>query len=402
VAEACVYTLDPTACGGVGAKLAEVLHVVGRAGHAPRLVYAATERAPTGTRLARLRYFLRARPWWEDAPGARGLAIPAWPVPLWLLYVLPLLAARRLTTGCRIQVGVAGSSHVALPAAVLGKPFVAWVSTLYGDELAARADGGDAWAGRVLASAGWRLLCREERFVYRRATLILANGPHAGASIQRAYPDVTERLRIVTVPVDTTRFHVDEARRRASVPPFLLFVGRVNDLRKNARLLLEAFARVRRSRPGLTLVVTGESPDARIRGWVDELALADAVRFVGYQSPDALVRLYQGALLCLLPSRQEGLGIVVLEALACGTPVVSTRCGGPEAVIEDGETGRLTPNGNAQAFADAVLEMLDDPDGLAQVRRRCREVVRDRYAFDVQRSRLRAAFQTVYPDCFPA
>lgn len=400
MAEACVYTLDPTACGGVGAKVAEALHVLGAAGHAPRLVYAATNRVPAGGRRARLRYFLRARPGWENALGSRGLAIPAWPVPLWALYALPLLVAPRLTTGCRIQIGVSGSSHVALPAAVLGKPFATWVGTLYGDELAARADGGDVWARRVLASAGWRLLCRQERFVYRRATLILANGQYAATSIQRAYPETAARVRIATVPVDTGRFRPDEGCRTTS-PPFLLFVGRVNDPRKNARLLLDAFARVRRRRPDLALVVTGERPDARVHAWVGELGLAAAVRFVGHQSVEELARLYQGALLCLLPSRQEGFGIVVLEALACGTPVVSTRCGGPESVIEDGETGRLTPNGDPQAFAEAILDLLADPDGLTRMRRRCVETVRDRYACDVLRSRLRDAFRTVYPECFP-
>jgi len=402
VAGACVYTLDPAACGGVATMLLEVARLLSDAGHAPRLVYAATDQVPTTTRVGRLRYFLRSRPRWQDALGHRGLAIPAWPVPPWALYALPLLAARGLVRESRIQVGVSGSNHVALPAAVLGKPFVVWVATLYREELEARAAGGDPWARRLLAGAGWQLLCRQERFIYRRAALVLVNGDHTAAAIRRDYPAVADRLRVVTAPIDTTRFRPDAEARRSTPGPFLLFAGRVNDPRKNVRLLLQALARARRRRPDLALVLTGEPPDRRLLAGVAEHGLDGAVRFAGHQPLDALVRLYQGALLFVLPSLQEGLGIAALEAMACGIPVISTRCGGPEAVIEDGETGRLTPNGDAGAFADAILELLADPERLARMRRRCVEVVRDRYSCDVVRPRLVDAFRTVYPECFPA
>jgi glycosyltransferase involved in cell wall biosynthesis len=400
VAGTCIYTLDPTACGGVATKVVEVVRLLAGAGHAPRLVYAATDSVPATTRAGRARYFLTSRPRWQEALGHPGLAIPAWPVPPWALYALPLLAARRLIRASRIQAGVSGSSHVALPAAVLGKPFVVWVGTLYREELEARAAGGDAWARRVLAGAGWRLLCRQERFVYRRAALVMANGEHAVAAIRREHPEIGDRLRLVTAPIDTARFRPDPEARRAEATPYLLFAGRVNDPRKHVSLLLEALAIARRRRPDLALVLTGEPPDpgllARAGG------LDGAVRFAGRQPLDALVRLYQGALLFVLPSLQEGFGIAPLEAMACGTPVVATRCGGPEAVIEDGETGRLTPNGDAGALAEAVLELLADAAALARLRRRCVEVVRDRYSCDVVRPRLAEAFRTVYPESFPA
>jgi glycosyltransferase involved in cell wall biosynthesis len=402
VAETCVYTLDPAACGGVATKAAEVVRLLAGAGHAPRLVYAATDQVPATTPAGRLRYFLRSRPCWQDALGHRGLAIPAWPVPPWALHALPLLAARGLIRGSRIQVGVSGSSHVALPAAVLGKAFVVWVGTLYREEIEARAAGGDAWARRLLAGAGWRLLCRQERFVYRRAALVLANGQRTAAAIRRDHPVTGDRLRVATAPIDTGRVRPDPDARRGAAAPYLLFAGRVNDPRKNLGLLLQAFAAVRRRRPDLALVLVGEVPDRRLLARVGEHGLDGVVQFAGHQPLDTLVRLYQGALLFVLPSLQEGLGIAVLEAMACGTPVVSTRCGGPEPVIEDGETGRLTPNGDAGALADAVVDLLADPAGLARMRRRCVEVVRDRYSCDVVRPRLVEAFRTVYPECFPA
>jgi glycosyltransferase involved in cell wall biosynthesis len=285
---------------------------------------------------------------------------------------------------------------------VLGKPFVVWVGTLYREEIEARAAGGDAWARRLLAGAGWRLLCRQERFVYRRAALVLVNGEHAAAAIRRDHPWIGDRLRVVTAPIDTARFRPAPDARDGAAAPYLLFAGRVNDPRKHVDLLLRALVALRSRRPELALVLAGEPPDRRLLARVGEHGLDGAVRFVGHQPRDALVRLYQGALLFVLPSLQEGFGIAPLEAMACGTPVVSTRCGGPESVIEDGETGRLTRNGDAGALADAVEEALADPERLARMRRRCVAVVRDRYSSDVVRPRLADAFRTVYPECFPA
>jgi glycosyltransferase involved in cell wall biosynthesis len=94
------------------------------------------------------------------------------------------------------------------------------------------------------------------------------------------------------------------------------------------------------------------------------------------------------------------LGISLLEAMACGTPVVATRCGGPEGVVQDGKTGRLVENGNAGALADAVLELLADPGQLEPMRAACVAQARTQFARSVVQSRLLEAFRDVYPDYF--
>jgi glycosyltransferase involved in cell wall biosynthesis len=282
----------------------------------------------------------------------------------------------------------------------LRKRYLVWISTLYEEELAAKAEGGDRWAPRVLESPVRRLLAQQERLVFERAALILANGPHAANSVRRAYPHVADRLRVLTYPVDTALFRpAPDARRRAR-SPYLLFTGRINDPRKNVGMLIRAFARVRAARPDLSLVLAGEAPEAGVTRALVETGLEDAVHFVGYQPVPALVELYQGAELFVLPSLQEGLSISMLEALACGLPVVATRCGGPEPVLLDGVTGRLVANDAPDALAAAILDLLAHPRRVAAMRERCVEFAAQNFARDRTDAELVDAFRSVYPEHF--
>ena len=81
------------------------------------------------------------------------------------------------------------------------------------------------------------------------------------------------------------------------------------------------------------------------------------------QSPDAaaLIALYQGAAAFALSSDEEGLGMVMLEAMACGTPVVSTSCGGPDSIIRHGVDGYLVPLQDPDTFADRLARLVLDP-----------------------------------------
>jgi glycosyltransferase involved in cell wall biosynthesis len=97
-------------------------------------------------------------------------------------------------------------------------------------------------------------------------------------------------------------------------------------------------------------------------------------------SHDKMVSFYQQATLFVLPSLQEGLGIVTLEAMACGILVVSTRCGGPEDVIEDGINGLLVENNNASKFAEAILKLLRDEGLRKRMGKKAREAVVNKYS----------------------
>jgi len=128
---------------------------------------------------------------------------------------------------------------------------------------------------------------------------------------------------------------------------------------KNHSLLLRAFARLDRPEARLIFVGDGARRDA-ILSLAQELGVADRVILAGFH-PDP-TPFYKTADLFVLSSDYEGFGNVLVEALACGTPVVSTDCpSGPGEILDGGRFGRLVPVGNARAMAEAIDDALDAP-----------------------------------------
>jgi len=181
-----------------------------------------------------------------------------------------------------------------------------------------------------------------------------------------------ERERISVIPMGCEpRFQpVEEPvravalRRRYDLPErYILFVGTLEP-RKNVQTLLQAFAQVIAEMPqdDLTLVIAGG------KGWggedymstVDALKLHDHVRFAGFVGDDHLPELYRGALLFVYPSLYEGFGLPVLEAMACGTPVItSNRASLPEVA---GDAALLVDPTQPEALAAAMTSILNDAE----------------------------------------
>lgn len=127
--------------------------------------------------------------------------------------------------------------------------------------------------------------------------------------------------------------------------------------------LAEAFARLRRSRPGVRLVVGGEGQDeSRLRHRIHELGLSEEdVLLPGWVESDAKLDLLEHATCLVLPSYHEGLPLVVLEAMTLGVPVIATRVGGVPEVVRDGVDGLLVEPRDSEALAHAIAYVLDDP-----------------------------------------
>jgi glycosyltransferase involved in cell wall biosynthesis len=134
----------------------------------------------------------------------------------------------------------------------------------------------------------------------------------------------------------------------------LLFVGRADDPRKNFPLLLDVLRRLEHSGRIATLTVIG--PHNPIwKSSLDLVGVGERVSFLGGVSNEHLVDAYLTHDLLLLPSVQEGFGIVVAEAFAAGLPVVATRCGGPEHLIMESGAGFIVDH-SASAMAQAIAE----------------------------------------------
>ena len=181
-------------------------------------------------------------------------------------------------------------------------------------------------------------------------------------------------------------------------PEQVLFVGAVRHV-KGADVLLDALARLRRRRPGVRLVLAGDPfyrsyrrEADRILARASALGVADCLDVVGGKSPSQVARLMAESAVLALPSRAESFGAVVIEALACGTPVVATRCGGPEEILSS-RLGRLIPSEDPGALAAALGDVLDHPERYepAELRRSALE----RYGVEAVERRLAAVYGAV-------
>jgi glycosyltransferase involved in cell wall biosynthesis len=146
-----------------------------------------------------------------------------------------------------------------------------------------------------------------------------------------------------------------------SGPPVILGVGRLTE-QKDFATLVSAFALVRGQRPSRLLIIGEGEERARLQSLAAMLGVSKAVHLAGFQAnPLPFMR---EARLLVMSSRWEGFGNVLVEALYCGTPVVSTDCPhGPREVLADGDLGRLVPVGDPRALAEAIAKALDEePD----------------------------------------
>jgi glycosyltransferase involved in cell wall biosynthesis len=404
---ACIFTLEPVALGGVNTMARAVYQMVEDWGWQPTIVYA-TNAGPDVSLGERLRFTLQT---WRAAPrpyphgpdpfvGLRTRVVAAPPVPLWLYYLVPQFVAGRALADFDVFIVVTGSAHCAVPLGLRGKSYVLWAATDYEDELVSRADAGDAWAKAILNTWSWPLMVAQERYALRKAGAILALSQHTAARIGERFPEVAAQIETVLYPIDTARFKPGDGAARSGLPfgRFLLLTARINDPRKNVALLLDAFAKVRARQPELALVAVGDEPSEALLEQRRSLGLQDSVHFIASLPREELVAYYQSAELFVLSSRQEGLGISILEAIACGLPVVSTDCGGPSSVVVEGQTGLLVANDDPDALAEGILRLLENPGTLDGLRASCVTFASQHFSKDVVGRQFKRAFQTVYGD----
>ncbi|WP_338769421.1 glycosyltransferase family 4 protein [Massilia sp. METH4] len=176
--------------------------------------------------------------------------------------------------------------------------------------------------------------------------------------------------------------------------PRLLVARNLEPIYDNAAAL-RALVLVRERHPGATLVIAGSGPlRSELERLAASLGIANAVTFTGRVDNAAMAGLYRKATVMLNPSLVDNTPNSVLEALACGVPVVSTNVGGVPYLVEDGRTALLVPPQAPEAMAAAVLRLADDPALAASLREAGLRQVQQ-YTWASVRPRLLAVYQHV-------
>ena len=216
-----------------------------------------------------------------------------------------------------------------------------------------------------------------EKQVIARVDRIIASTLAEQTQLQFLYKANKRKITIIPPGVDTSHFYpipMDEARQYIGADPenkLVLFVGRVEPL-KGLDTLIKAIAWHRTFKPGqVTLAIIGGEPDvspqemsaemARIQKLCDDLCMGRMVVFLGKRSQDTLPYYYSAADVLVMPSHYESFGMVALEAMACGTPVIASQVGGLAFLVKDGETGYHVPDQDPKALCEKLLILLDDP-----------------------------------------
>ncbi|MEO5575636.1 MAG: glycosyltransferase family 4 protein [Gaiellaceae bacterium] len=290
----------------------------------------------------------------------------------------------RLVREARSTWVVAAAAPYGYGALRSGRPYVAWIGTALDEEWAARRPH-LARSRRLALELNAPLLRRLERRVLQGARRLFATSPSSRAALAAAAGVPPETVGILPIPVDTELFHPepDEQWLARHERPTVVFVGRADDPRKNVRLMLEAWPAVRDALPHARLRLIGRPPADPLPAGVEA---AGEVASVAEE--------LRASSLFVLPSLQEGFGIVVAEALASGVPAVVTPCGGPEELVQASGAGTVLADFEPGTLADAVVAALGDRRSLAEQRAHGRAYVEAAHSPE----RLRLELQTVFAE----
>ncbi len=315
--------------------------------------------------------------------GARLQHVGAWWTDLEFQHYRPRSALAEVLKECDVLQVVCGSPAWANAVVGLGKPVSLQVATRVKVERRRR----DANPKTLLA--WWRLTMTgitdmlDDRAL-RAVDAIQLENPWMLDYCQKMNNDrAAVDIRYAPPGVDAKLFRPMADKQRL-VPQYVLCVGRLNDTRKNISLLLNAFSRLPASLSHVQLITAGAGdPPADYWALVEALGMRSRVRHIHRPETVELVRLYQEATVFALASDEEGLGVVILEAMACAVPVVATRCGGPDGIITDGKDGFLVPLDDPAAMADRLAELLANKQRNQQMGLAARATIEARYADDV-------------------
>jgi D-inositol-3-phosphate glycosyltransferase len=260
-----------------------------------------------------------------------------------------------------------------------------------------------------------------ERQVLVAADKIIAATQAEYAQLLWLYQADENKMTIIPPGVDLRRFYpipADEAKEYIGIAPcgrMLLFVGRIEPL-KGLDVLVEAIRLmhqndVLKDYPICLAVIGGEAGDnttldenleiSRIKALTEQAGLHDFVAFLGQKSQDSLPYYYSAAEAVVVPSQYESFGMVALEAMACGTPVVASQVGGLAYLVQDGVTGYTVPVDEPAELARKLTSLVVDAELRNRLGEQAFHVAQD-YAWERIATRLVAVYDRVLTHPVPS
>ena len=221
-----------------------------------------------------------------------------------------------------------------------------------------------------------------------------------------------DKIYVISTPVDLEKFDTqchperrsDEHRTEAEgsleiknqITKTILFVGRLEKVKKLDWFLKIFKNLITNCQSLITLKIIGKgSQESKLKLLAKKLGLADKVEFLGQLPQDKIIGHYYNSDIIVLPSISESFGKVLVEANACGKPVVATATTGAKEIIQDGINGFLVPIGDAEKMSDKILELLNNPKIAAQMGENGRKLVMEKFDGNRQLQKIKEMWQEI-------
>ena len=254
------------------------------------------------------------------------------------------------------------------------------------------------------AELKWRGAARKAfapvvRQIVNSSEVVTVISTYTGQALREYVPGVST----VTIPFGAaavSREQRDTLRSRMKEDPFeLLFVGRLVQ-RKGVDVLLRA-AKILSAEPRLSIRIVGGGPELEsLQGLARDLEIEHRVKFDGVVTTERIDDLFAGCDALVLPAivtetgDTEGLGVVLIEAMGYGKPVIASAAGGIVDIVKDGDTGLLVSTGDPESLAKAILHAMDQPEELEQIARRGKAFAADAFGWDAIVAKLSEVYDT--------
>lgn len=247
------------------------------------------------------------------------------------------------------------------------------------------------WQQRLLIRR-WHNFLNMQTRVARRLRHVVTVSQRSRQDICAAFDISPQRVHVVHNGVDTQAFRPEPDIARN--PWQLITTASADQPLKGTQHLIPAFAQLCQQFPKLRLTFVGRpKTGGATERLIDSLGVRERIRFLHGISADEMRALYASSAVAVIPSEYEGFGLPAAEAMACGTPVVSTDGGALPEVV--GEAGRIVPAGNPNALASAIGELLQDPASRAVLGRLGRRRIEENFSWSRAAHQMTTLYQQV-------
>ncbi|MDP3012737.1 MAG: glycosyltransferase family 4 protein, partial [Candidatus Subteraquimicrobiales bacterium] len=261
--------------------------------------------------------------------------------------------------------------------------------------LIATAHGSDV---NLVAKVGW--IKRLNSLVFKHLSILICVSEDLASELQQVFQINPKKVLVVDCGVDTDIFKPEDKNRLRNLiglspsQKIVLYVGNLV-LVKGVNYLIEALPEIIKKHPEVYLVLIGSGPALKdLQREVVALNLEDYVRFEGAKPHWQIPRWMGAADVFVLPSEREGFGLVALEAMACGVPVVASKVGGLTEFIEDGKDGFLINSGDKNALVEKINYLLTNFKAYESISSAAREKAL-RYDIGIKAEKIKEIYEKV-------